>query len=313
MSIDTNPKDIDSHSKEVEGILALQKSEPVRAFNSLQELAPRSVNAMLQLGWAYQHGLGTGIDVAAAEECYRNAAEAGSPTGLFNVGVCYEDRKEYPQALEFYTRAAARGHAQAEEAKENLPAREAYQRLRTDPVRTHDALRRLAEHGSTQAMVYLAWTYRTGCGTATDPNQAERWYQRAFDEGTGDPKVDAAYYLGLTCQARADYAKAREYFKYGCDQGEAKAVYRMAKLYARGLGVERNPRKARLLYEAAACLGSLFALRDLAWQDLSGRYGLRNFLYAIPRLLRFIRRFSARVEVWGDIKVLRPEQEEGSL
>ncbi len=300
MNVDTNPEATDPYSEEVDEILELQKSDPVGAFKALKALAPRSVNAMLELGLAHSRGRGTATDTAAAEACYRRAAEAGSPTATFNLGVLSEKRGSYPQALEFYARAAALGKPDAQQAWFNVRVGEAQAVARTDPARAHVAYRALADQGSVQGMIRLAWTYNTGSGTDEDSDQAEYWYQRAFNEGSGYFKAEAAYYLGIIYQQREDYAKAREMYQYGCDRDHADAIQRMGQLYANGLGVEQDPHKARSLYEQAENLGSVFALRDLAWQDLSGRFGLINFFRGIPRLLRAARKFDSVMEQRGD-------------
>jgi TPR repeat protein len=251
--------------------------------------------------------------MTAAEQCYRHAAEQGSPVGIFNVGVAHFNRKENAQALEYFHRAAALGDTDAQEACLNLDdltlrGHEAYDLRKTDPVRAHEEFRQMAEQGSVYNMFHLAWTYDFGCGTAVNFEQAVHWYRRAFNEGVGYWKAEAAFYLGNIYYARKDYATAHEYLQYACDQCIAKAIYVMGRMYARGLGVDKDVEKARSLCEQAACLGNFYALGYLAMQDLTGRFGLRNFLHGLPRLLRAIRGLSSSLEKVGNRMIYVPKE-----
>ncbi len=316
MASNQNPEQSDPYRPQLDHIVALQKTDPRHAFEELAALAPRSVNAMLMLGWSYEHGVGTDVDLEQAKMWYQHAADKGSAKGFHYLGVVYQNQKAYSRALEAYDRAAAMGDARAQEAwrslnewwkreEELVPVREALGLLKTDPVRAYGAFRNLAEQGSAHGMLYLACAYEHGGGTAVDLQQAEAWYRAAFERSIGQVRKEAAYYLGCFYQKRKDYTQAREFFQAGSDLRFAPALYRLGKLYAYGLGVSRQPEKARGFFEQAAELGNLPAKRDLAKQYLSGRFGLSSIPRGIRLFRSAMREFSAVAEdtsnerTWG--------------
>lgn len=87
-------------------------------------------------------------------------------------------------------------------------------------------------------------------------------------------------YLGalsdLLASRGADYARAFAAFTTGAALDEPTALYDLGVLYRRGLGVPKQPHKARPLFERAAALGNVFAQRDLAFLLLCGHGGFRQ-------------------------------------
>lgn len=62
------------------------------------------------LGYCYQHGIGTNKDAEKAFACYQKAAEQGLDSARNNLGHCYEHgigtTKDILKAIEYYTKAA---------------------------------------------------------------------------------------------------------------------------------------------------------------------------------------------------------------
>ncbi len=73
---------------------------------------------MYQLASAYEHGRGVPKDQAAALDWYTRGANAGHAEAQFALGEAYEKgrfgvAKDKAQALEWYKKAAAQGHKAA--------------------------------------------------------------------------------------------------------------------------------------------------------------------------------------------------------
>ena len=78
---------------------------------------------MYNLGYMYQHGLGTGEDAGQAYLWYRKAAEAGDADGMYMTGWCIENHYgTEDQALEWYRRALENGNEDAAEDIARLEA-----------------------------------------------------------------------------------------------------------------------------------------------------------------------------------------------
>ena len=144
----------------------------------------------------------------------------------------------------------------------------------SDPVRAFEGYRTLAEKGSSQAMLRLAWAYQKGIGVPADWGQAEYWYRRAFDAGSESDKRLVTYYFGSFYLARKDFQKANEWLSIGAAMAFGPSINCLGRMYRDGLGVERQAAKACQLFEQAAALGNLIARRNLVRLFISGRQGL---------------------------------------
>lgn len=110
------------------------------------------------------------------------------------------------------------------------------------------ALECTAARGSKQAQLELGRAYETGAGVPQDYARAAALYRAAarFTSGT------TFIYSPPVGQSPGRVIPIRT----GTDQGGlAEAKYRLGLLYAQGLGVERDPDRARELLEEAAAGG----------------------------------------------------------
>jgi hypothetical protein len=76
------------------------------------------------MGWVYENGLGVARDDGQAVSWYRKAADAGQPTGMYNLGTMYETgrgvTKDLQQAIAWYRKASEAGSADAKQALTRL-------------------------------------------------------------------------------------------------------------------------------------------------------------------------------------------------
>lgn len=149
------------------------------------------------------------------------------------------------------------------------------------------AYRQAAESGSVEAMLALARMHERGQGTPISFPHALEWYQAAAREGEveghfgagsclmrmeriprgvrswyqniADDEPERAAELGALLGTRLDledpYVLAREHLIEACQHGHGEAHYRLAELFVRGLGGERDPKQAHDLYIIAAASG----------------------------------------------------------
>ena len=227
----------DPYLAQVNQALDLKKTDPVRAFESLQALSQQgSVNAMLQVGYAYLKGIGTAVDLKQAETWYLRAREAGSEQATDSI--------EWIHLKELQT---------------------------ADPVRALESLQSLSQQGSVNAMLRLGWAHERGIGTAVDLKQAETWYLRAREGGSVS---DANDRLGSIYWGRKDYANACTAFAAGAAANNLRCMYWLGRMYRDGLGIDKQPETARTLFEQASLQGNLFARIALARLLMSGRFGV---------------------------------------
>ena len=187
-----------------------------------------------------------------------------------------------------------------EAVKERVPGSQgqlSVWRVAEDSTGYLDALRSLADRGSTPAMMFLARLYSNGTGVGADASEAVSWYKKAalagstngmllYRDGEGMTKdpleavnlfkraAEASYSpamvaVGLMFEGgsglEADHHQAVQWYKRAADAGDAEGMAALGTMYSTGRGVERNPATAASWYISAANRGQLLAIHNLAY------------------------------------------------
>jgi peptidoglycan hydrolase-like protein with peptidoglycan-binding domain len=143
-----------------------------------QRAKANDVPAMEELGRRLIAGTGVPSDLPTGAAWFQRAADAGSPTAAFNVGVMYDrgfvlDRNA-ERAVEWYRKAAAAGVGPA---KHNLALmlREGRGTPQDGP-KAVELLREAARQGMTASMYALGDMYERGGAVLKDPAAALAWF-----------------------------------------------------------------------------------------------------------------------------------------
>jgi uncharacterized protein len=137
-------------------------------------------------------------------------------------------------------------------------------------------LRALADSASARPWILslVGTMHLKGQGTRVDQDEAVRWYRRAAD--MGDP--GALTFLAALKRQEGRYGEARAMLDRAIEQDYGQAYIELGYLHDRGLGVERDRRRARDYFEAAARKGLPYGKRLLAQQLLRGDDGVTGVL-----------------------------------
>lgn len=101
----------------------------------------------------------------------------------------------------------------------------------------------------------------------------------------------SGYEDGLAAFARKDYSKAMEIWKPLAEQGDARAQYRLGRMYEKSKGVSRDLRTAAKWYLEAAHIGNADAQYRLA---VAYAYGLGGLDWDETRALMWLCRAAAQ-------------------
>jgi peptidoglycan hydrolase-like protein with peptidoglycan-binding domain len=178
----------------------------------IDELRPRAqagdVPAMEELGRRLIAGTGVPRDQPTGVAWYQRAADAGSPTAAFNVGVMYDRgfvlERNAEKAVEWYRKAIDGGVAPA---KHNLALllREGRGAPQDGP-KAVALLREAALQGMTASMYVLGDTYERGGAVLKDPAAALAWFaitaelELQANHGQDTPLSTAAQQRGVALQ-----------------------------------------------------------------------------------------------------------------
>jgi TPR repeat protein len=120
----------------------------------------------------------------------------------------------------------------------------------------------LANNGDAAAQFNMGVMYANGLGVDRDMAVAMDWWEHAARQ----LHVRSAHNLALAMlageprdgaheDAGTDYTAVLRYLKIGSDAGYPNSEYTLGKLYAEGVGVEKDPRRAAELFLSAAIKG----------------------------------------------------------
>jgi uncharacterized protein len=144
-----SPKSLDTPKQPAAGPPVLSKSVQKAFENFERRAAAGDAGAMAELGYCYQHGLGTARDFGKAAEMFQKGADAGNRRCIHDLGACYATGRgvtqDWAKAFALFKRGA---DAQ-------------------DPVSMHD----------------LALCYYQGKGVPVNQAEAQKWLNKSAKAG----------------------------------------------------------------------------------------------------------------------------------
>jgi TPR repeat protein len=223
-----------------------------------------SPQAMNNLGYIYEHGLGVNQDYAKARLWYSRSAQFGGEAAIEHLqSLAHRDGQ---LALE---KAASAGDVDGMVGLANR-----YLRGSEGPPDYLEARRwyeQAAASGSETAMLALAIMYANGLGGPPDFQQAAQWYLKAASGGSSDAMVNLGYMFANGKGVPKNYGKAWQWWQRAAETGDPTAMYDLGTLCENGQGGARNFEQARQWYERAAATGKQLAL-EVAVADASRWY-----------------------------------------
>ncbi len=157
--------------------------EANRWFN--QAVKQQNSNAMLDLGYNYEKGIGIKRNFEKAKFLYQVAAELGNTQGMFNLGYMLLKgeiaEQDIDSGIEWIEKAAAKYHPGA--LNELALEYQSGENLEKDLTKAIAYFHKAADNGSKYAMYNLGMAYKDGNGVEADKVKAKSWFQKAFDAG----------------------------------------------------------------------------------------------------------------------------------
>lgn len=130
------------------------------------------------------------------------------------------------------------------------------------PVKT---IKRAAKRGDAAGELYLGWIYWSGQGTATNQDEAIKWFERAASDGlaAAQNRLGWHYLHGVGVTKNADQALA--WFHKAAQQGYVNAEYNLGTMYYSGVGVAQDYNEAFNHFHRAAEKGNASAQCSLGY------------------------------------------------
>lgn len=198
---------------------------PTGADPRVNDLYNRAKNgdaqAMSDLGWDYEKGLGVSADFNRAKYWYSHGADAGDMSAMNRLGGLYQNGlgvpKNYPEAVRWFRKAA--------------------------------------DANNVDGMIRLGFMYSNGLGVDKDYQAAAAWYRKAAMSGSAYAMSNLGFMYQNGYGVERDYSKAATWYRKSAEAGAAPGMFNLGVMYENGYGVARDLQQAANWYRKAAQLG----------------------------------------------------------
>ncbi|HUT51305.1 MAG TPA: serine/threonine-protein kinase [Alphaproteobacteria bacterium] len=260
------------------------------------ERYPRAPRMMVQ----YARAMFRGNRPSEGVRWARRAAEAGSASGAFHLGVAYRHghgiAPSDSEARRWFKSGADKNHALAlyELATLDINAVAGPR----DYTSGANRMRQAAERGVVKAQWQMGRLYLNGWGVAKDYVLAASWYRRAAERGHQEAQADIAYAY-LNGRGTAKNARiAADWYRKAARQGNARAYFELGRMYEFGLGAQKNLVAARAFYARSANKGHAGAQNNLGTLYYHGKGVARDYGQAVRWFRRAADRGSTTAMHW---------------
>ncbi|KXS19660.1 RNI-like protein [Gonapodya prolifera JEL478] len=203
-------------------------------------------------------------DVNLATEWYKKASTQGHPPSLCTLGDFYSHgvgscSRDLERAIKYYRHAADEGHVIAQ-TRLGFMLMHRYG-FKWDYKEAVKWFEKAAEQNFALAKVLLAECYLLGLGVETNLAKAESLLATA----AAARHADAQFNMGMLCESRKDFNRARQWYEDAVKQGHAGAMTHLGDLYLHGIGgLPQDQKKAAEWYHTASDLGHQGAFQRLS-------------------------------------------------
>lgn len=230
-------------------------ADPFAAFGHLSYAADVSndPHAWMELGRMWIEGVGCVKSPEKGLDCLNKAIEQDyAPAMYFWCNYCLEDPAKDPDwlcenVLPKLKKAADKGVA---------PAQNSYGIILlngvgcdADQEKAAEYFDKAAKQGDADANYWLGFMNLHGIGMKLDEQKAREYFAAALENG-GHPK--AGLELGKFALKAKDYISAYQLFSDASKQESAEATRKLAEMFEKGLGMPKDPERAKELMEQAA-------------------------------------------------------------
>lgn len=205
-------------------------------------------DAMVSLGWSFEHGYGVPKDGVQAVAWTERAAELGHLQAMTNLGILFQQGHVVPQ----------------------------------DQAKAVSWFKRGDAAGCWTSTQELAICYREGNGVAKDPAEAARLFGKAAGYGWGPAWLGLGHLYEVGNGVPKDPGKALDCYFMGVRRWDATSANNIGAFYEHGIAGTQDNALAWCWFSIAAQEDSQLARRNL--ESLEGRMGFFEKLRAAKEL-----------------------------
>ncbi|KAG2541976.1 hypothetical protein PVAP13_9NG669600 [Panicum virgatum] len=212
-------------------------------------------------------------------------AQRGNSAAMYKLGLLYYYglrglRRDYVKAFHWFSKAVEKGDTRAMELLGEIYARGAG--VERNYTEAYKWLTLAAKQQHYSAYNGLGYLYVKGYGVEKkNLTKAREYFKLAADnkEAGGHYNLGVLYLKGIG--VKRDIMEACNHLLQAVNAGQPKAIYQVAKLFQKGIGLKKNLHMATMLYKSVAERGPWSSLSRWALESyLKGDVGKALLLYS---------------------------------
>lgn len=195
----------------------------------------------------------TQVRTLAASVLVLFAASVAAVAGPYDDGLAAYKKGDWNSAYKILKPIAESDTSQSAGAQQRLGLLSEHGRgTAKDPAQAAKWYQKAADRGDMVAQGRLARLYRLGLGVPRDPALAAKWSIKAATQGSAPAQANLGYMSLEGFGSPADPVAAAGWFKRAAEQGDASAELALAALYEAGKGVPKDVVQAYKWYVLAS-------------------------------------------------------------
>lgn len=214
-------------------------------YNRMKSMAMRGdLDAIYNMGYAYQHGIHFSKNEEEALSWYQKAATIGDSEACREAAKIYmtnEKLKDVKKAAEYWEKGARCGEPTCQY---NLGI--CYSKgcvFREDRTKAFEWIMKAANQGLAAAQMSAGcfYEFRNGVrGLQINMSEAIRWYSKAADQGDAEANYNMGVHYENGRGVSVDHQKAMKYYRVAAEDGLALAQDNLGLMYIKGQGVKAD-------------------------------------------------------------------------
>ncbi len=208
----------------------------------------------------------------------------------YDLGRAYVSNNNSKKALLWYSKAASKGHADAQYSLGNIYN---YKKPYIDNKKAINWYLKAAANHHVSSQIELGDMYEEGKGVKKDIKTALSWYKKAADlnDSYAEKHLGDMYYDGKDVQQNYEkamnwYLKAAESTNSWDKDGDTQAQTKIADMYYDGIGVKKDYKKAFKWFMRSAKQGNSYAQYRVGYMYTGGEWVTKNYKKAFKWLMK---------------------------
>lgn len=190
-------------------------------------MSPKALN---DLGDSFFYGIGKPVNTELAYTYYKQAADQDNPVGLFNVGMYFYHKSDFPKAIDSLEKSRACGHSPAALLLGEMHKNG--QGFHKSKSKAFKLYLEAANIGDIDAFNLVGECYKNGIGIGKSPEKSLFYYQKSADQSNVTGELNVGLHLMDTPEYRKNPENTLLWLDRAATHGSQEAMRKLVEIYS---------------------------------------------------------------------------------